>query len=167
MQNGSKKGSKNGGSPRKFVYSGAGSCAAPAEDGEGEAGPFQREMINYMPARHRQMVLDYAAKIEADGSVRTYVEGGGKARKKAPPLVRDAYHKCIHALRQFRAFHLGAPAPPLSPHARCCGLCRCGWVAGVATDYLIKTKKGTGASDFRGMLKEAVDDTRNCLGEEE
>ena len=103
--------------------SGAGSCVAPAEDGEGEAGPFQREMINYMPAHHRQMVLDYAAKIEADGSVRTYVEGGGKARKKAPPLVRDAYHKCIHALRQFRAFHLGAPAPPLSPHARCCGSC--------------------------------------------
>ena len=100
--------------------SGAGSCAAPAEDGEGEAGPFQREMINYMPAHHRQMVFDYAAKIEADGSVRTYVEGGGKPRKKAPPLVRDAYHKCIHALRQFRAFHLGAP---LSPRARCCGPC--------------------------------------------
>ena len=40
-------------------------------------------------------------------------------------------------------------------------------MAGVATDYLIKTKKGTGASDFRGMLKEAVDDTRNCLGEDE
>lgn len=37
---------------------------------------------------------------------------------------------------------------------------------GIATDYLIKTKKGTGSSDFRDMLKECVDDTRmaTCPG---
>ena len=44
---------------------------------------------------------------------------------------------------------------PLSPHRA--------FHLGVATDYLIKTKKGTGASDFRDMLKECVDDTRMAI----
>ena len=41
------------------------------------------------------------------------------------------------ALAAFRSFHLG-----------------------MATKYLRRTDKGTGASDFRSMLKEAVESTR-------
>ena len=51
--------------------------------------------------------------------------------------LRAARRECTDALAAFRSFHLG-----------------------MATKYLRRTDKGTGASDFRSMLKEAVESTR-------
>lgn len=74
----------------------------------GEAGPFQEEMHQYMPAVHRQLLRDFAEKMKASGTVRDYVEGtkGAHKGRPAPEKVQSAYNDCLNAFRQFRAFHL-------------------------------------------------------------
>lgn len=124
--------------------------------------------------------------------MRDYVEGKEPlhAGRPAPEAVKTAFNACLNAFRQFRyvaAIHSACCAPC------CSSLCASHSVSvsagrpvrvliqcrlppysvfhsfhrafhlGVATDYLIKTKKGTGASDFRDMLKECVDDTRMAV----
>ena len=53
--------------------------------------------------------------------------------------LNESYNKCIHQISLLRKFHLN-----------------------VATRYLSVTKSGTGASTFRILLKECIDDTEKC-----
>ena len=98
-----------------------------------EARAFQLEMrTGYLPRPHRALLEDVAADVARSGSLRA-----AAADAAAPAALRDAHRRAIDALAAFRSFHLG-----------------------MATKYLRRTDKGTGASDFRSMLKEAVESTR-------
>ena len=98
-----------------------------------ETRAFQLEMrTGYLPRPHRALLEDVAADVARSGSLRA-----AAADAAAPAALRDAHRRAIDALAAFRSFHLG-----------------------MATKYLRRTDKGTGASDFRSMLKEAVESTR-------
>ena len=98
-----------------------------------ETRAFQLEMrTGYLPRPHRALLEDVAADVARSGSLRD-----AAADAAAPAALRDAHRRAIDALAAFRSFHLG-----------------------MATKYLRRTDKGTGASDFRSMLKEAVESTR-------
>ena len=98
-----------------------------------ETRAFQLEMrTGYLPRPHRVLLEDVAADVARSGSLRA-----AAADAAAPAALRDAHCRAIDALAAFRSFHLG-----------------------MATKYLRRTDKGTGASDFRSMLKEAVESTR-------
>jgi hypothetical protein len=64
-------------------------------------------------------------------SVKDYCTSGKNA------ALSKAYNQCVQEFAGLRIFHLG-----------------------VSTEYLIRTKIGTGASTFRDMLKEAYDATK-------
>eukprot|EP00937_MAST-01D_sp_MAST-1D-sp2_P000272 g272.t1 len=136
-------------------------------------GQFQLEVVaGYMPRAHRACVREMCARLAAAAralgvgvgpaaSESSEQPGAGPAVVPPDPVLREfgmalvsageldwgerlvaAHARCIDAMAALRQFHLA-----------------------VATRYLVRTSKGTGESDFRGMLREALDGTRETVGE--
>ena len=131
----------------------------------GTAGSFQKEMLGYMPGKHRQLLVDFGERVKKYGNLKGYAENcsasnqariSGRNRsllfkfassdngssssssvKALPDAIRQAYKKCLKAFYALRAFHMG-----------------------VTTEYLIRTDTGTGSSDFRVMLKDMMHNTK-------
>lgn len=100
-----------------------------------QVSSFQREMReHYLPAPHAQLLQDMAARLAQSGSTRH-----AAALPDAPDRVRQAHSEALDALAAMRAYHLG-----------------------IASRYLRRTGTGTGGSDFRPMLGEAVQSTREA-----
>ena len=101
-----------------------------------ETASFQQEMRDeYLPLKHAALLRDVGARLRASGSARD-----AAARTDAPARLRDAHSDALRALAAVRAFHLG-----------------------IASRYLRRTGTGTGGSDFRTMLDEAVQATRKSV----
>ena len=100
------------------------------------AKEFQEEMVIYMPAAHRQMVLDFKQRVSSSGSVKDYV------RRSSNQALRQVYNECVETFAGLRMFHFG-----------------------ISTKYLKATAKGTGSSTFRDMLKEAYDATKEAAAD--
>merc|ERR1712151_758714 len=96
---------------------------------------FQKDMLIYMPERHRQMALDYQAKWKRTMPVRDYVHSQGR-----PLDLRQAFEECVRALRDLRKFHLAT-----------------------VTRYLTHNATGTGATAWSLLLQEMLRGTDNCL----
>lgn len=138
----------------------------------GHSESFQTEMLEYIPPQHKAMVLDLRAALasstpkqgegagaeagagagagagggsgsgsgdvagmvlRAEGKVAEYVRG---CPGQSGALLRAGYTRAVTALVALRKFHMA-----------------------VATSYLVRTNTGTGASSFRVLLKDALDDT--------
>ena len=105
---------------------------------KGSGKEFQNEMANYVPVPHRQMIFDLRDLVERYGTLRDFV-----IQSSGMPFYGQcvtAYNKCIRAVADFRSLHLG-----------------------IAVKYLVRTKKGTGASSFRDMLNEMTSSTKQVL----
>jgi len=114
----------------------ANSSSSPDQD-EGTMRHFQLEMREYMPAKHRLLLEHFEVAMRASGhdSVRSYVTS-----KPCKGGLKTAFDRAVEALGELRRAHLG-----------------------VATGYLSRTTTGTGASSFRTMLKEALDNTTTSV----
>ena len=100
-----------------------------------QVSSFQREMReHYLPAPHAQLLQDIEARLAQSGSARH-----AAALPGAPLRVGQAHSEALDALAAMRAYHLG-----------------------IASRYLRRTGTGTGGSDFRPMLGEAVQSTREA-----
>ena len=97
-----------------------------------ETAAFQAEMRGYLPAPHAALLADVDERVCRWGSV-----GDAARDPDAPEALRRAHGEALNALAAMRAFHLG-----------------------MASRYLRRTNVGTGASDFRAMLGEALRSTR-------
>ncbi|GBG28254.1 Indoleamine 2,3-dioxygenase 2 [Hondaea fermentalgiana] len=89
------------------------------------AGAFANEMLDYIPSKHRECVIDFRERLNACGSLREI------------EAIHKEYKSAINALHAFRAFHQR-----------------------VVLAFLSKVAYGTGASDFRVLLQEALDQTK-------
>ena len=97
-----------------------------------ETAAFQAEMRGYLPAKHAALLADVDERVCRWGSV-----GDAARHPDAPEALRRAHGEALNALAAMRAFHLG-----------------------MASRYLRRTNVGTGATDFRAMLGEALRSTR-------
>lgn len=120
-------------------------AGAPTRDDEASDGSemrsFQHEMRSYMPGKHRMLLEHFDTAMRASGhdSVRHYLAAGegGRWRKR----LQTAYDGAATALADLRRTHLG-----------------------VVTAFLTRTNTGTGASSFRSLLQEALDNTSVVVG---
>ena len=103
----------------------------------GSGEDFQDEMANYMPPRHRQMIFDLRNLVQQYGTLRDVIIRWNNLSLRGN-LV-STYNECIKAVADFRSLHLG-----------------------IAVKYLVRTKRGTGASSFRDMLNEMVSSTKQA-----
>ena len=103
-----------------------------------EHGPklirFQREMREYLPAEHRQLIEALDTELLQSGHLRSAAHAAD-----APAGLAAAHAAALQSLAGLRAYHLG-----------------------IATHYLRRALKGTGGSDFRSLLDEGVQSTRRC-----
>ena len=98
-----------------------------------ETAGFQQEMRHeYLPGPHAQLLEDMESLLAQHGSARD-----AASLPEAPEALRAAHTEALEALAGMRACHLG-----------------------IASRYLRRTGTGTGGSDFRSMLGEAVKSTR-------
>ncbi|CAE8634329.1 unnamed protein product, partial [Polarella glacialis] len=97
---------------------------------------FQAEMLTYMPALHRQMVLDYRERWADVEGVPQFVRRRQAAGGEEAPALVEAFHGCVLALRDLRRFHLST-----------------------VSRYLTRTNTGTGASAWRKLLQAMLDNT--------
>ena len=104
---------------------------------EGEGSEFQGEMLDYMPCEHRQMAIDFKERISRSGSVRNYVSFRISSKNVEDIELKNAYNDCINSVSAFRSFHLNT-----------------------VSSYLERTKKGTGESSFKFMLKSMIQTTK-------
>ena len=89
-----------------------------------------------MPAPHRDLVKHFRSQIAQCGTIHDFVRDYGKQKPGAGAL-KDKYNACLSQLAQFRGFHMT-----------------------VAKKYLgEQTNTGTGASSFKDMLHETLEDT--------
>ena len=103
----------------------------------GSGEDFQDDMANYMPPRHRQMIFDLRNLVQQYGTLRDVIIRWNNLSLRGN-LV-STYNECIKAVADFRSLHLG-----------------------IAVKYLVRTKRGTGASSFRDMLNEMVSSTKQA-----
>ena len=85
---------------------------------------FQEEMLSYMPAEHRQMVLDFRQRWHDLDSLPTIIE------KRKVHDLQEAYGECVKAFSALRRLHLST-----------------------VTSYLVRTSTGTGATTWRSLLQ--------------
>lgn len=98
-----------------------------------ETAGFQQEMRHaYLPGPHAALLEDMEARLAQHGSARDAARA-----PEAPEALRAAHSECLEGLAGMRAVHLG-----------------------IASTYLRRTGTGTGGTDFRSMLGEAVKSTR-------
>eukprot|EP00933_Yihiella_yeosuensis_P018978 TRINITY_DN15447_c0_g1_i1.p1 TRINITY_DN15447_c0_g1~~TRINITY_DN15447_c0_g1_i1.p1 ORF type:complete len:488 (-),score=70.60 TRINITY_DN15447_c0_g1_i1:58-1521(-) len=103
---------------------------------------FQDEMLTYMPAPHRQMVLDFREKWRNTEPLPKFA---ARCKANGDPdglLVAQAFDSCVCAVRDLRRSHLNT-----------------------VSRYLTRTSTGTGSSTWRLMLQAMLDRTearRNC-----
>eukprot|EP00966_Prymnesium_polylepis_P277203 6404771-Prymnesium_polylepis.1 len=97
-----------------------------------QTASFRQAMLGYLPLKHAALVRDVTAQIAEGGSVRDAATRAGEAS----PLAR-AHADALARLAAVRAFHMG-----------------------MATSFLRAALKGTGDSDFRSLLDEALRSTR-------
>ncbi|CAL1138940.1 unnamed protein product, partial [Cladocopium goreaui] len=98
----------------------------------------QDEMLMYMPAEHRQMLLDFSARWQAVGGIPEFVRKC-QAVEDVDELSQ-AYNECVAALTELRRFHLAT-----------------------VRRYLMRTAKGTGATTWRMLLQDMLDATQAAL----
>ena len=127
-----------------------------------DGAAFQSEMLEYMPARHRNFVVKFTERLCAVTREMGDMGSGASTAcaTTALPLLMErltahpstsggtglaglvaAHKECLEAMASLRKYHLG-----------------------IATKYLVRTSKGTGSSDFRDMLREVLDDTTRTRG---
>ncbi|CAE7363522.1 Ido1, partial [Symbiodinium necroappetens] len=85
---------------------------------------FQEEMLSYMPAEHRQMVLDFRQRWRDLDSLPMVI-----GQRKVHDL-EEAYGECVKAFSGLRRLHLST-----------------------VTSYLLRTNTGTGATTWRSLLQ--------------
>lgn len=100
---------------------------------------FQEEMLMYMPAEHRQMLLDFSARWQAVGGIPEFVRKCQVMGQDVHELSQ-AYNECLAALTELRRFHLAT-----------------------VRRYLMRTAKGTGATTWRMLLQDMLDATQAAL----
>lgn len=100
---------------------------------------FQDEMLMYMPAEHRQMLLDFSARWQAVGGIPEFVRKC-QAMGQDVDELSQAYNECVAALSELRRFHLAT-----------------------VRRYLMRTAKGTGATTWRMLLQDMLDATQAAL----
>ena len=103
--------------------------------GEQTAG-FQSQMRGYLPARHSALLQDCCEQLARHGTVKD-----AAARSGAGSALASAHDAALAALAKVRAFHLR-----------------------MASHYLRAALRGTGESDFRSLLNEALRSTRGAAG---
>jgi len=100
----------------------------------GEDGrEFQEDMIGYLPAPHRALVLDYRAKWHETTPVRQFVE----QNKNAHPELAQAFDQCVQKLADVRKFHLAT-----------------------VRRQLVKAEVGTGGSSWKVLLEAMLHGTK-------
>jgi hypothetical protein len=92
---------------------------------------FSKEMEDYIPNFHREVLHHIRAQVEQFGTLKTYV------CLSTNKELQSAFNNAVQAYAKFRSFHMGA-----------------------ALHFLAAAVKGTGSSSFRTMLKNGVDATR-------
>jgi len=100
---------------------------------------FQDEMLMYMPAEHRQLILDFRARWQAVGSISDFVKKSCQEKGETQEL-HEAYNASVEALLDLRRFHLAT-----------------------VKRYLVRTSKGTGATTWRMLLQAMLDATHASL----
>uniref|UniRef100_A0A7S3FF97 Uncharacterized protein n=1 Tax=Haptolina ericina TaxID=156174 RepID=A0A7S3FF97_9EUKA len=98
---------------------------------------FRKSMYEYLPAKHGQLLRDIDADLALSGTVR---EAAAKVGEDSE-LAR-ASADALSSLAAMRAFHLG-----------------------MATNFLRAALKGTGDSDFRALLNDALKSTRSAAAQ--
>ncbi|CAE7309054.1 Ido1 [Symbiodinium natans] len=97
---------------------------------------FQEEMLTYMPAEHRQMVLDFRQRWQDLDPLPTLLERKRTARNPFAEHLQEAYDECVGVLCGLRRLHLST-----------------------VTTYLVRTSTGTGATTWRTLLQNMLSAT--------
>ena len=126
-------------------------------------GEFQEEVLQYLPAPHRECVVDFGRRLR---DVARLIGGGGgggvggsasaEAAEAPPPAVL-----ALLCRRLWQTGHFAAADGLLRAHTECTSKLKAlrQYHIGVATKYLVRTKKGTGSSTFRSLLNDAIEGT--------
>ena len=106
----------------------------------GQGSAFQDEMLMYMPAEHRQMVLDFRIRWQDLEPLPAFIRGRKALGSAWAGDLQRGYDECVDALRALRRMHLST-----------------------VTKYLVRTSTGTGATPWRSLLQNMLDSTRSSL----
>ena len=99
---------------------------------------FRLDMRSYLPFAHAALLADVETRLGVGGLPATVA----RCAPDDPDGLCAAYQEAIKALAAMRAVHLG-----------------------IASRYLRRTAVGTGATDFRSLLSEALKSTRESTAE--
>ena len=97
---------------------------------------FQDEMLTYMPAEHRQMVLDFRQRWQDLDTLPLYISKRKALGGVLAAQLQAAFDESVEALCGLRRLHLST-----------------------VTGYLVRTSKGTGATTWRSLLQSMLSAT--------